>query len=312
MSGKAVGWVLDWAEKTNPLALLLLIAIADAAHNDGTGCSESSATLAGRIGVSDRQVRRLNQVLVDRGDVIMTTSRGRHPNTYTITLRNSRGESLVDDDRRARELYATRTHGPGSTRTEPGPNPDRTRTEPGKVEHKVNVDPNPDPDPYEDVGCVSRARDGSEQVNTPAVCSLPDLPDRPSEEAWANFRDVFGPSLDAPTLSPREAYFQGFCTEFAGTVGPLRDPVEAEREWNANVAPGQEQACILHLRNYAASDEVIVRRRPMGAAKWLRQWPQWVDIRHDAPVGQARAPNKPDYSGITNWLEHMKSQGVTP
>jgi len=64
-----------WEESVHKgSALLLLLAIADHAHDDGTGSYPSIATLARKIRMSERQVYRLIDFLQDSGELIVESS----------------------------------------------------------------------------------------------------------------------------------------------------------------------------------------------------------------------------------------------
>lgn len=69
MSSEAVSWALNSA-RTGPIspdARLVLVSLADYAHPDGTGAFPSVATLAARLGVTERSVRRGLATLAERG-----------------------------------------------------------------------------------------------------------------------------------------------------------------------------------------------------------------------------------------------------
>lgn len=57
-------------------ALLLLLAIADHAHDDGTGAWPSQKTLAAKTRLSARQIRRLLEQLVSRGELRVVPREG--------------------------------------------------------------------------------------------------------------------------------------------------------------------------------------------------------------------------------------------
>lgn len=65
--------------------LLLLLAIADFAHDDGTGAYPSSETLAAKIRMSPRQVRNLVATLEGLGELAVTREPG-GVNRYTVLV----------------------------------------------------------------------------------------------------------------------------------------------------------------------------------------------------------------------------------
>jgi hypothetical protein len=68
-------------------ALLLMLALADFAHDDGTNAYPSIATLARKTRMSDRQVQRLIQQCEKSGELLAQRSTdGRSSTLYTIVL----------------------------------------------------------------------------------------------------------------------------------------------------------------------------------------------------------------------------------
>jgi hypothetical protein len=68
-------------------ALLLMLALADFAHDDGTNAYPSIATLARKTRMSDRQVQRLIQQCEKSGELLAQRSTdGRSSTLYTIGL----------------------------------------------------------------------------------------------------------------------------------------------------------------------------------------------------------------------------------
>jgi len=67
MSTKAVYWALNRAPVSNPMLKLVLVAMAEVAHPDGTESRQSMATVAEKIQVSERTVQRYTRILEDRG-----------------------------------------------------------------------------------------------------------------------------------------------------------------------------------------------------------------------------------------------------
>ena len=68
-------------------ALLLLLAIADHAHDDGTGAWPSVETLAQQIRMTTRNTQRLLRLLEESGELVVGAGAGPNGvNTYTIPL----------------------------------------------------------------------------------------------------------------------------------------------------------------------------------------------------------------------------------
>ncbi len=68
-------------------ALLLMLALADFAHDDGTNAYPSIATLARKTRMSDRQVQRIIQQCEKSGELVAYRSAdGRSSTTYTVVL----------------------------------------------------------------------------------------------------------------------------------------------------------------------------------------------------------------------------------
>lgn len=73
MSVKALHWALTEAPVDDPTEALVLVALADNAHDDGRNAWPSQATLARKARVTDRTVRRIlskleSEQLISRGD----------------------------------------------------------------------------------------------------------------------------------------------------------------------------------------------------------------------------------------------------
>jgi hypothetical protein len=78
--------------------LLLLLAIADFAHDDGTGAYPSIATLAEKIRMSERQVIRLLQALEASGELMVKPGGSRYAtNLLTIPVRGDKLAPLRGD-----------------------------------------------------------------------------------------------------------------------------------------------------------------------------------------------------------------------
>lgn len=95
-------------------ALLLMLALADFAHDDGTNAYPSVATLARKIRMSDRQVQRIIQQCEKSGELLAQRSiDGRSSTLYTIVL-DALGvtgvkRSPVPQRHRSGDTYVTRT-----------------------------------------------------------------------------------------------------------------------------------------------------------------------------------------------------------
>lgn len=85
MSGRLVGRVLREATTRRPQALLVLVAVAEHAGDDGTGAYPSLATLATETRLSRRSVLRLLAELEAGGDLAVIRNAGRG-NGYVVTL----------------------------------------------------------------------------------------------------------------------------------------------------------------------------------------------------------------------------------
>ena len=90
MSIQATSWVWNnSSHKGGPL--LVLLAIADHAHDDGSGAHPSIDTLAFKSRLSTRQVKRVLNELVESGELVIEPNAGpRGANLYTVTF--ERGE----------------------------------------------------------------------------------------------------------------------------------------------------------------------------------------------------------------------------
>lgn len=85
MSGRLVGRVLREAVSDRPQAVLLLVAIAERAGDDGRGAYPSLATLAAETRLSRRSVMRLLAELEASGDLAILRQPGKG-NSYLVTL----------------------------------------------------------------------------------------------------------------------------------------------------------------------------------------------------------------------------------
>ena len=93
MSIQATNWVWNnSSHKGGPL--LVLLAIADHAHDDGGGAYPSIDTLAFKSRLSTRQVKRVLHELVESGELVIEPNAGpRGANLYTVTF--ERGEDKL-------------------------------------------------------------------------------------------------------------------------------------------------------------------------------------------------------------------------
>lgn len=89
MSLRATLWVLDGAAHiTDPVEVLVLLAIADEANDDGEGARLGVATIAARARIEKRSAQRVLARLADRGQLVIDRSdggRGRW-STYRLVM----------------------------------------------------------------------------------------------------------------------------------------------------------------------------------------------------------------------------------
>jgi DNA-binding Lrp family transcriptional regulator len=85
--------IWDHAPVMDSTELLLLLAMADFAHNDGGSIFPAQATLAQRIRLSQRQTRRILRTLADKGLIEKTGEMPDHRFIYRIKL-----EAMVPPD----------------------------------------------------------------------------------------------------------------------------------------------------------------------------------------------------------------------
>jgi hypothetical protein len=88
MSVQAMTWVLENSRHKGS-ELLLMLVIANYAHNDGSNAFAGAPVLAKNCRLSIREVFRLIRRLESSGELIVNRSAGRHANRYTITMTNS-------------------------------------------------------------------------------------------------------------------------------------------------------------------------------------------------------------------------------
>lgn len=94
MSIKAMTRVWDYSEQKGS-RLLLLLAIADYAHDDGAGANPSTRTLARKTRMTQQNV----MLLIDRceasGELHVVRGRNRNSNQYTIVLREPTAKKIL-------------------------------------------------------------------------------------------------------------------------------------------------------------------------------------------------------------------------
>jgi hypothetical protein len=82
--------VMDWVFEHSPHGggtLLVLLGIADFAHEDGSGAFPSVETLARKARLSKRQTQSILKSLADSGELLVSRGGGRRKsNTYTIVM----------------------------------------------------------------------------------------------------------------------------------------------------------------------------------------------------------------------------------
>lgn len=90
MSIKVSTYVWEYSEHTST-ALLLMLAIADHAHDDGGGAYPSIDTLARKARTTRRHVKRLLHILEASGELEVKRGRGpRGTNLYQVTISHPR------------------------------------------------------------------------------------------------------------------------------------------------------------------------------------------------------------------------------
>lgn len=86
MSIKVMTWVWDHSP-TKGTELLMLLAIADNASDDGSNAYPSIRTLANKTRLDSRTVQRIIRKLVDQDQLLVEERGGRHSNRYTVLMR---------------------------------------------------------------------------------------------------------------------------------------------------------------------------------------------------------------------------------
>lgn len=191
MSGKAVGWVFDWADVTNGTELLLLLAIADASHDDGTGCWESIAELAHKTRSSTRWVKLAINHLEAKAQLEVVHRQGRgQVNFYRLIMCNDHGQSLQEAGRKRSGPSLSVKGVPGAPFTTAEKGIERGSKGDRKVhqldhlfEHEFGADPDPDP--------ISKEKPpiGGKKKTPPALPSRVTL-DRTGAVAWAQAHNL--------------------------------------------------------------------------------------------------------------------------
>ncbi|MFC7342062.1 helix-turn-helix domain-containing protein [Saccharopolyspora griseoalba] len=85
MSIKVMNWVWD-ESPAKGTELLMLLAIADNAADDGTNAFPSVSTLARKTRLDQRTVQRIIRKLSDQGQLLVEERGGRHPNRYSVVM----------------------------------------------------------------------------------------------------------------------------------------------------------------------------------------------------------------------------------
>src|SRR5690349_1973307 len=114
MSTRATAWALD-ADRSGKLtaeARIVLLVLADFAHDDGTATWPSKRTIARRLGISERAVQRAIATLLSKGVIVKgDQSLVSHiradlrPNVYDLPIHQDLGETEATP--RSRETEAS-------------------------------------------------------------------------------------------------------------------------------------------------------------------------------------------------------------
>lgn len=134
MSLKALTWVMERAPVDDPTSLLILYALADRAHDDGTAAWPSQEWIAKRARCSDRTVRRVLGKLeasgvIQKGDPrhVAHIREDRRPTVWNLSLWMSREDENERVDKMTARTPVTERPDTGDTTTgHPGSN-DRTQ-----------------------------------------------------------------------------------------------------------------------------------------------------------------------------------------
>jgi hypothetical protein len=105
MSIKVVSWALNEAPVETPVHVLILVAMAERCHDDGTESRQSAATIASKARVSTRTVQRELRKLesmgvIRRGDQSLNSFLpvNRRPVVYDLAVELKRGDNLSYQD----------------------------------------------------------------------------------------------------------------------------------------------------------------------------------------------------------------------
>jgi hypothetical protein len=112
VSIKVMSWVWDNSPHSGG-ALVVLLAIADFAHEDGSGAFPSVETLAAKARLSKRQTQTILKELNESGELLVAHGGGRRKsNTYTVVMENKGAVSApfstkgaVEDDSQRQMLH---------------------------------------------------------------------------------------------------------------------------------------------------------------------------------------------------------------
>lgn len=95
MSIRVMNWVWDYSPAKGT-ELLLLLAIADAANDDGTNAFPSITTLARKTRLDSRTVRRIVRKLTAEGHIEVDERGGRESNRYSVRMEERFSTPLTD------------------------------------------------------------------------------------------------------------------------------------------------------------------------------------------------------------------------
>lgn len=140
LMGEIFGLDLPAVEK------LVLLAMADHARDDGTGCYPSVGTLARKTSQSRRGVQKIMRRLEQAGWIAPSKlSKGRRANEYRITLANREPGSLFPPTQPRTTGPSTANH--SASNREPGsPEPPGTVSKPAAAAAASHPTPNPEPE----------------------------------------------------------------------------------------------------------------------------------------------------------------------
>jgi DNA-binding transcriptional MocR family regulator len=95
MSIKVMNWVWEHSP-TKGTELLMLLAIADNAADDGGNAFPSIRTLARKTRLDDRTVQRIVRKLAEQGQLAVVERGGREPNRYAILMHEELSTPLAN------------------------------------------------------------------------------------------------------------------------------------------------------------------------------------------------------------------------